>query len=227
MKINFEILSNCPLFNGINHVDLNHVLNFLNAKTCVYSKDSPIFWEGSPATFVGLILSGTVQVVREDYYGNRNVLNILKTGELFGEVFPCAGLKIMPVSVSALETSTILLLDFKKLFNPYSDSFAYLNLLTKNLLKEIARKNLDLNKKIRYMSKKTTKEKLMAYLLDMAKENKCSEFTIPHDRQSLADYLGVERSAMSAEISKLRKLGIIDTKGSWFSILYTEEGEIG
>ena len=82
----------------------------------------------------------------------------------------------------------------------------------------MAEKNLALTRKIRYMSEKTTKEKLMAYLLDQAKEQGSSEFTIPYDRQSLADYLGVERSAMSAEISKLKNSGIIDTKGSWFCI---------
>ena len=82
----------------------------------------------------------------------------------------------------------------------------------------MAQKNLALTRKIRYMSQKTTKEKLLAYLLDQAKQHGSNEFVIPHNRQSLADYLGVERSAMSAEISKLKKSGQIDTRGSWFCI---------
>lgn len=218
MKINFEILLQCPLFYGIHPSDLEQTLKFLNAKAITYPKSSPIFLEGSSANYVGVVLSGKVQIVRDDYYGNRSVLTILKRGELFGEVFPCAGLKTMPVSAIALQNSHILLLDCEKIFASHSHSFYFHDYLIKNLLQEIARKNLTLNKKIRYMSQKTTKDKLITYLLDEAKQNKCSEFIIPYDRQALADYLGVERSAMSAEISKLKKNGIIDTKGSWFSI---------
>ena len=88
----------------------------------------------------------------------------------------------------------------------------------KNLVQGIAQKNLALSQKIRYMSQKTTKEKIMAFLLDQAKLHGSTEFVIPYDRQALADYLGVERSAMSAEISKLKSAGQIDTKGSWFCI---------
>src|SRR5699024_1057858 len=92
------------------------------------------------------------------------------------------------------------------------------NRLVQNLLQLISRKNLAFTNKIRIMSQKTTREKLLAYLLSQAKAQGASQFTIPLDRQSLADYLGVERSAMSAEISKLKKAGLLDTKGSWFSL---------
>ena len=88
----------------------------------------------------------------------------------------------------------------------------------KNFVQGMAQKNLELSRKIRYMSQKTTKEKLMAYLSDQAKQQGSREFVIPHNRQSLADYLGVERSAMSAEIGKLKKAGRIDTHGSWFCL---------
>jgi CRP-like cAMP-binding protein len=90
--------------------------------------------------------------------------------------------------------------------------------MMKNLLQGMAQKNMVLSRKIRYMSQKTTKEKLMAYLSDQAKQQGSTEFVIPYDRQTLADYLGVERSAMSAEISKLKSSGLIDTKGSWFCL---------
>lgn len=223
MKMDFKILSQCPLFHGMYHTDLEQTLQFLNGKTNTYSKGNSIFLKGSSAGLVGIVLSGKVQIVREDYYGNRSVLTVLKIGELFGEVFPCAGLKTMPVSAIALQTSDVLLLDCRKIFTSHSDSFGFHNQLITNLLQEIARKNLDLNKKIRYMSQKTTKEKVITYLLDEAKQNNCSEFTIPYDRQALADYLGVERSAMSAEIGKLKKKGVIDTKGSWFSIQNIEK----
>lgn len=218
MKKIFEILSQCSLFEGIGQSDLNALMECLNGRTINIPKGNPVFLEGDPARFVGVVLSGTVQVVREDYYGNRNVMTVLQPGELFAEVFSCAGLETVPVSVFALTDSEVLLLDCRRVVTSCSNSCHFHSLLMKNLLQEMARKNLALSQKIRYMSQKTTKEKLMAYLLDQAKQQGSTEFVIPHNRQSLADYLGVERSAMSAEIGKLKKSGQIDTHGSWFCL---------
>lgn len=206
------------MFEGIGQSDLNALMECLNGRTINIPKGNPVFLEGEPARFVGVVLSGTVQVVREDYYGNRSVMAVLQPGELFAEVFSCAGLETVPVSVFALTDSEVLLLDCRRVVTSCSNSCHFHSLLMKNLLQEMARKNLALSQKIRYMSRKTTKEKLMAYLLDQAKQQGSTEFVIPHSRQSLADYLGVERSAMSAEIGKLKKSGQIDTHGSWFCL---------
>ena len=216
MKKYFEILLQCPLFQGIKIKDINTMIHCLNGKTIDVTKGNPIFLEGDPVQFIGVVLSGTVQVIREDYYGNRSVIAVLQSSELFAEVFPCAGIKNMPVSVIALTDTEVLLLDSRHIFESCSKSCHFHNLLIKNLLQGMAQNNLALTRKIRYMSKKTTQEKLMAYLSDQAKQQGSREFVIPHNRQSLADYLGVERSAMSAEISKLKKSGLIDTRGAWF-----------
>lgn len=174
MEKYFEILSQCPLFQGV-------------------------------------VLLGTVQVVQEDYYGNRSVMTVLQPGESFAEVFSCAGFEVMPVSVMAVTDSEVLLLDCRCVLTTCSRSCHFHSLLMKNMLEGMAQK-------IQYMSKRTTREKLMAYLSNQAKQQGSKEFVIPHNRQSLADYLGVERSAMSAEISKLKKAGKIDTHGSWFCL---------
>lgn len=218
MKKFLEILSKCPLFEGIECSELESMLKCLDAKTIGIAKGTPVFLEGSPARFAGVVLSGKIQIVRDDYYGNRSVITILEPGELFAEVFSCAGLKAIPVSAIALKNSDILLLDCRRILTTCSNACDFHSRLLKNLLQEMAMKNLAINQKVRYMSQKTTKEKLTAYLLDEAKQKKSPEFTIPFDRQALADYLGVERSAMSAEISKLKKEGRLDTKGSWFYI---------
>lgn len=218
MEKYFGILSQCPLFAGIEQSELNAVTGCLNGKTVKVSKGNPVFLEGDPARYLGVVLLGTIQVIREDYYGNRSVMAVLRPGELFAEVFSCAGLATMPVSVIAVTDSEVLLLDCRRVFTSCSNACHFHSLLIKNLLQEMAQKNLILTRKIRYMSQKTTKEKLMAYLLDQAKQQGRKEFVIPHNRQSLADYLGVERSAMSAEISKLKKSGQIDTHGSWFCL---------
>lgn len=218
MEKYFEILLQCPLFAGIEQSDLHHMIDCLNGKLIDVPKGTPVFLEGSPAEYVGVLLSGTVQVIREDYYGNRSVINNLQPKELFAEVFSFAGLDTMPVSAIATKDSKVLLLNCRRVVSPCANACHFHNILLKNLLQGIAMKNLALSKKIRYMSKKTTKEKLMAYLLDQAKAQGSREFVIPYDRQALADYLGVERSAMSAEIGKLKKAGWIDTKGAWFRL---------
>lgn len=219
MKKYLSILSACPLFKNISSDDLLKMIACLNGKAVTIGKGQPVFLEGEPAQLMGILLTGTVQIIQSDYYGNRNVLSILQPGEYFGEVFPCANLKTLPVSVFAQKESTILLLDLKRILTVCSNACSFHNQLIRNLLQGIAEKNLAFTNKIRYMSHKTTKEKLLSYLSDQAKLQKSAEFFIPLDRQSLADYLGVERTAMSTELNKLKKAGIIDTRGSWFHMI--------
>lgn len=222
MEEYFEILSRCPLFSGISRQEMEPMLHCLGSRVRTLTKGDPVFLEGDPAEFVGVVLSGSVQVVRDDFYGNRSVLTAVAPGGLFAEAFACAGLPALPVSVITQQDSKVLLLDRKKILSGCSSGCAFHSRLIQNLLRGIAQKNLVLTQKIRCMSRKTTREKLMEYLLEQAKQRGQAEFVIPYDRQALADYLGVERSAMSAEIGKLKKQGILDTHGSRFRILKQE-----
>ena len=219
MEEYFDILSQCSLFSGISRQELGQMLSCLGGKITDIGKGCPVFLEGNPAEFVGVVLSGTIQIVRDDYYGNRSVLTVVSPGGLFAEAFACADVETLPVSVIALQNSTVLLLDCKRVLTGCSNACPFHSRLVRNLLKGIAQKNLMLTSKIRCMSQKTTREKLMEFLLEQAKQHGSAEFVIPYDRQALADYLGVERSAMSAEISKLKKAGRIDCSGSRFLVL--------
>ena len=223
MEKYFAILSRCPLFAGVVPEEMGLMLNCLGAREREIPKGEPVFLEGDPAGFIGVALEGAVQVVRDDYYGTRSVLAVIQPGEIFGEAFSCAGVETMPVSAFALKGSKILWLDCKRMLTVCSNACQFHNRMVANLLQAVARKNLALSRKIQFMSQRTTKEKIMAYLLDQAKAQGSSEFTIPHDRQALADFLGVERSAMSAEIGKLKKAGILECKGPWFRLRDTEE----
>lgn len=219
MEEYFDILSQCPLFSGISQEELKSMLSCLDGKIIKTAKGSPVFLEGEPATFVGVVLSGKVQILRTDFYGNRSVLTVVSPGGLFAEAFACAEVETLPVSAVALESTSVLLLDCKRVLTSCPNACPFHSKLVRNLLRGIAQKNLMLTQKIRCMSQKTTREKLMEFLLEQAKQHSRAEFVIPYDRQALADYLGVERSAMSAEISKLRKAGQIDCTGSRFRIL--------
>jgi len=219
MKEFFPILEKCPLFDGVDSNDLSAMLACLNARVSSYQKNRVIFQEGDPAKYVGIILTGAAQIVREDYYGNRSIVARIEPAELFGESFACAGVASLPVSVTAAEDSQVMLIDCRRLTVSCTSACSFHSRIIFNLLQVVATKNLLFNQKIEITSHRTTREKLMAFLLIQAKQNKSRSFTIPYDRQALADYLGVDRSAMAVEISKLRKDGIIACEKSHFELL--------
>ncbi len=218
MEKYFDLILGNPLFSGISKDNLKSLLGCLSAKTAEFTKGDPVFLEGDPAGFIGLVLEGAVQIVRDDFYGNRSLLTLAQAGELFAEAFACANVETMPVSGYAAQNSKVLWLNCRRMLTVCTNACGFHNMLVQNLLQVVAQNNLLLGRKIQFMSGKTTKEKLMTYLLDRAKQADSQEFTIPLDRQALADFLGVERSAMSAEISKLRTDGVLESKGSWFRL---------
>lgn len=215
MKIPYEKLTACPLFAGIAEYELPGLLERLEAAAESYKKDERIFWEGRRAEAAGIILSGGVHIVREDCGGNRSVIALLRASQMFGEACAFAGTGRFPVNAIAAGNSEILLIPARKVLALSGEDPRILQ----NLLGIIARKNLLLQEKIEFLSIRTTKEKLMAYLSAQAKAQGSRQFTIPYDRQALADYLGVERSAMSAELGKLRAEGRIRFKRSRFELL--------
>lgn len=219
MKNYIPALKKCGLFEEIEEENLTAMLDCLGAKVFSVKKDMTIFQEGTPAKYIGLILSGAVQMVQDDFYGNRSIVTSIGENGLFGESFACAGITSLPVSFIASRDCEIMLIDCKRITNTCCNACSFHKQVIFNLLHLVARKNLDFHQKIEITSKRTTREKIMTYLLSVAKQEQSNSFTIPYDRQALADYLGVERSAMSAEIGKLRKEGLIECQKSNFTIL--------
>jgi len=219
MEKYFDVIASSPLFASINHSELSSMLMCLGSRMVSYSKNDTIFSEGDPAKTMGMVLTGSVIIERTDFYGTRSLIATISPGELFAEMFVCADVEALPVSVVAASDCTIMLMDAKRIMTTCSSACIFHKTLIENLLHAVARKNLALNMKIHCMSQRTTREKLMTYLSETAKRLSSSEFTIPFDRQSLADYLGVERSAMSAELSRMKKDGLIETHGSLFRLL--------
>ena len=219
MKDFFDILRKCPLFDQIGDESLDEMLGCLGAKKCSYKKGDTVLAEGDKAKYLGIVLKGSVQLVRVDYYGNRSILTSIEPPQLFGEAFACAGLDSVPVDVIAAEDTDILLTDAMHIARPCENACAFHRQMTLNLLQIVARKNLVLYRKIEITSKRSTREKLMTYLLLQAKKAGSSTFTIPYDRQELADYLGVERSGLSTEIGKLRNEKVLECRRSTFTLL--------
>ena len=143
--------------------------------------------EGDRADKVGIILCGTAQITRTDYSGNRNILTNIFSGELFAEVFACAGISDMPVDVTAYAETEVLFVRMEKLLDTSEQDDGFRSQIIFNLLKIVASKNLLLNQKIEITSKKTTRDKLMAYLELQEKKNQGQAFAIAYNRQELAD----------------------------------------
>lgn len=219
MEKYIDILSKVALFNNIEKEKIPTMLECLKCRKKSYRKGTYICYEGDDADFIGIILSGNIQIIQEDIDGRRNITATFGAGNMFAEAFVCAGMQYLPVSIFAHTDCEILFIDKNQILNQQDGACNFHAKLTQNLLRIVAKRNIMLSQKLRYLSHKTTAEKLMAYLNDQAKLNNSTEFTIPFDRQALADYLGVDRSAMSAEISKLKKSGVIDTNKSYFRIL--------
>ena len=216
MKKIFEIAKHNPLWSGIGHGDFESVFNCLSVKTAVYKKDDVILLSGDTVNFVGLILSGSVQIINEDMDGRITILTELGVSELFGEVFACAGVIQSPVTVLATENTEIMLMDYKKIITSCSAACLFHARLIENMLKLIAQKNLMLNQKIEILSKRTTREKLLAYF--DTQRGMAKKFTIPYNREELANYLCVDRSAMSNELCKMRDEGLIEFHKNTFEI---------
>lgn len=222
MEKYLELISKASLFSNIKSDDIPKVLELMGAKATEFKKDEPIFREGEPVEVAGIILMGSAELRKEDYHGNRSLLQTLNTGQMFGEALCCTEAEIYPVGIYAAENTIILFFDCKGIMGQRLIKSPYYCTILKNLLHIIAQKNLILRSKINLLSKRTTREKIMAFLLSESRKAGSNEFDISFDRQRLADYLGVERSAMSAEISKLRNEGIITANKNHFSIIKYE-----
>ena len=219
MKKYLEILKKCPLFFGIEDEKLLLMLDCLGARVISFDKKYTIFAEGTPAKYIGIMLSGAAQIIQIDFYGNRSILSEISPSEVFAEAFACAEMDTMPVTVVATEACEVMLINCDHILHTCSNNCGFHQQLIFNLMKDLAVKTLMFHQKIEITSKRSTREKLMTYLSLQAKKAGSDSFEIPFDRQELADYLEVERSGLSAEISKLRQEGVIESHKSRFKLM--------
>ena len=208
-------MTSSPLFRDIAPADLASLLDCLDARERAYEKGAWLLRQGERTDRLGLVLSGTVHILREDFWGSRSIVGLAGPGEVFAESYALAG---EPLEVSVLAAS-----DARVLFLRVETALTGCGQLTRNLTALLAEKNLTLTRKMRHMARRTTREKLLSYLSAQALRSGGPEFDIPMDRQQLADYLAVDRSAMSAALGKLRDEGVLEFRKNHFRLL--EPGE--
>ena len=218
MKEIIGVLKRSALFSGIDEAEIEAMLGCLGAKTEAFKKGDYLLRIGDLPEALGLILSGSVLIVQEDYWGNRNIRARITSGQVFAEAFACMPGALMDVSVLSDEQGQVLWLNVGRVLHTCPTACTHHSRMIRNLLSDLAANNLRTNEKLTHISRRTTKEKLLSYLSAEAQRQGGAEFSIPFNRQQLADYLSVERSAMSAELSKMQKEGIILVSKNHFSL---------
>ena len=204
------------LFTGMSLEEANRMLECLDAHVILRDKGAAIFVEGSHATRFGVVLSGSLVVVKDGLDGKRSIIKRIGEKELVAAAQAFSGAKTMRVRVEADAPCKVLILNAERVGTPCCNACAFHTRLVRNVMRILAAKTLELNAKIEILSHRTTEDRLLAYLRSFADKCGKSEFDIPFDRQQLADYLCVERSALSAEISRLADKGILASRKNHF-----------
>lgn len=192
------------------------MLSCLETREERFPKDTFLLRTGDTAESIGLVLSGSVLVVQEDIWGNRNILSKAGPGQTFAAAYACAPGSLLNVSVLAETPVTAIFLNVKRVLNVCPSACEHHSRIIRNLLGELAEKNLRFGEKLTHMGQRTTRAKLMSYFSAEAQRLGTYEFDIPFSRQQLADYLAVERSGLSLELGKMRSEGLLDFHKSHF-----------
>ncbi len=217
--MDYKLLGHTALFDGIEEGEIPAMLNCLSATTQSYKKGQMIFRLGDTTALVGVVLCGYVHVVKEDFWGNRHILSQLGAGQLFGETYAAIPTAPLEVSVVVAEACEVLFLDVRRIISTCSSACEFHARLIRNLLAVTAQKNLLLTRKLEYMAQRTTREKLLSYLSAESQRQKSASFEIPFNRQQLADYLSVDRSAMSNALCKLRDENLLRFEKNRFELM--------
>lgn len=216
-----EILST-PLFKDLNEAEMDEILQVGEACEKVYPKNTTILHSGSMIMRTGLILSGHVNVISVDYWGHSSILNHLQEGDIFGEGYALLHEPLL-VDVIAVEKTRVLFISFSDVFSPKYKEASWFNTLSQNMIEILVRRNMNLSLRMFCTAEKSIRKRVLTYLSFMESRTGSNHFTIPFNRQQLADYLNVDRSALSTELSKMVKDGLILCRKNEFTLLKSDE----
>lgn len=219
MKKYVSILKTAKLFAGLENEEIISMLSCLGAKLRTYKKGEYVLRQGEYLSNVFILVEGNLHIQNDDYWGNHSILREISPGEMFGESYIAPESGALLNDVVAITDSTVIFFDLKKIIGTCSSACPFHNKAVQNLFFAIAEKNRKLVQKMGHISKRSTREKLISFLSEEAKKHNSSNFTIPFNRQQLADYLSVDRSAMSKELCKLRDEGLLEFDRNSFRLL--------
>lgn len=219
MKKYFFILKRTKLFAGVSDEEIGLMLTCLNAHLKEYKKGEYVFRQGEHIRYITILTDGELHIQRDDYWGNRAILNRIMVGEMFGEAYMAPESTALLNDVIAIKDSTVIFFDIGKIITVCSSACRFHSKVVQNLFYAISEKNRKLVQKLGHMSKRSTREKLISYLSEESKRHNSAEFAIHFNRQQLADFLSVDRSAMSNELCKMRDEGLLEFNKNQFKLL--------
>lgn len=219
MKKYIPVLKRSQLFSGVSENEIAAMLSCLDAKVRTYQKGEYIFRQGEHVSFITVLVEGNLYIQRDDFWGSRSIIQHMGVGEMFGEAYMAPESGAILNDVVAAADSTVIFFDVKWIITTCSSACRFHAMVVQNLIFAISEKNRRLVQKLGHMAKRTTREKLLSYLSDEARRQNRAEFTIPFNRQELADFLYVDRSAMSAELGRMRDEGILEFEKNKFRLI--------
>lgn len=208
-----------PLFAGIRPEDMDAMLGCIGHHVKHYEKGEIIAFEAETIHHVGVVLRGSVDMLKEDVWGNRTLLLRAYASDVFGETFACGEDSLSVVTFAAAEETEVLFLSFCRVMHTCTHACQFHQTLIENMVRIIARKNRELMRKIEVVSKKTLREKILAYLSIQAQNQGCRQFEVPLGRVEWAEYLCADRSALTRELAKMQAEGLIEFHRNTFKIL--------
>lgn len=220
MKKYISILKRTQLFAGVGDDEIVSMLSCLGAKLRTYKKGEYVLRQGEYLSDIIVLVEGNLHIQKDDYWGNRSILGQISVGEMFGEAYIAPQSGAILNDVVAVSDSTVIYFDVKKIITSCSSACRFHTTVVQNMFFAISEKNRKLVQKLGHMSKRSTREKLISFLSEESKRNNSSTFTIPYNRQQLADFLSVDRSAMSNELCKMRDEGLLEFNKNSFRLLY-------
>lgn len=220
--MDYLFLSKTILFRGISPEEIQSMMGCLQGISKKYAKGSIIHHAGETISTMGLVLSGSICVESDDVWGNKSILDKVSAGHIFAENYACLPGEPLMVNIVAAEAVEILFMRTDCMFTVCSHTCGFHNQLIRNMLTLSAQKTLTLSRRILHTSSKSIRGRLLSYLSYQATQQVSREFDIPFNRQQLADYLSVDRSAMSNELSKMQREGLIRSNRNHFTILNME-----
>ena len=219
MKKYTDVLKNTKLFAGVGEEEIGTMLDCLGAALRHYKKGDYVYRAGEYVHSLTVLVEGSLHIQKDDYWGNRAILGDVAVGEMFGEAYASPDSGALLNDVVAVEDSAVLFFDIQRILTVCPSACKFHYLTVKNLFFAISEKNRKLVAKLGHISNRTTREKLLSYLSDEAKRSRSASFSIPFNRQQLADFLSVDRSAMSNELGRMRKEGLIEFHKNQFTLL--------
>ena len=219
MQKYIETLKRTQLFSGVGDNEISAMLNCLQARLLTFKKGDYVYRAGEHLSCVPLLVEGRLHIQKDDFWGNRSIINVIGVGELFGESYIAPDSGPLLNDVVAAEDSVVICLDANRVITTCSNACRFHQMVVQNLFYEVSERNRRLVQKLGHMAQRTTREKLISYLSEQSQKHKSASFEIPLNRQQLADFLSVDRSAMSNELCKMRDEGLLTFNKNSFELL--------